>query len=255
MRVIDLNCDMGESFGRYSLGFDEEIMDYVTSANIACGFHAGDPSVMDATVAMAGKRGLGIGAHPSYPDLQGFGRRSMAMSAKELRASLIYQIGALKGFTDFYGYRLQHVKLHGALYNMACADSVLAKTVAESVAVMDRNLIFVALYGSELYRAGIDMGLKVAGEFFADRHYGADGKLLPRTHADALVTGDQAVLDRCLLAVKEGKVEAVDGTVLAVEVDTICLHGDNPAALRLARLIRQDLEKHGLEVRPLASFL
>ncbi|EEG77322.1 LamB/YcsF family protein [Dethiobacter alkaliphilus] len=255
MTKVDLNCDMGESYGRYKLGDDAEILDYITSANIACGLHAGDPVVMDTTVALAGKKGVAIGAHPSFPDLQGFGRRPMVMSKDEIRAFLVYQIGALKMFTHLHGYPLQHVKLHGALYNLACCEQELAEVTAQTVAAMDQDLILVALYNSQLYQAGKKYGLRVAGEFFADRNYANDGSLLPRSHPEALISDEDQAAERCLQAVFEEKLAAADGTTITVKADTICLHGDSPQALSFSRKIKNSLQSAGVTISPLWNFL
>jgi UPF0271 protein len=255
MPVVDINCDMGESFGCYNLGYDREILDFITSANIACGFHAGDPVVIDRTVALAAEKGAGLGAHPSFPDLQGFGRRNMFLSKVELKAFLLYQIGCLKAFAEYHGSKLKHVKLHGALYNMAAVDSKLAQTAAECVAGIDAGLILVVLPGSEMEHAGNGKGLRTAREFFADRNYNGDGTLVSRLQPEALIADGQSALRRCIRAVKEGKVDTINGSVINLKIDTICLHGDSPSALQLARLLRNGLTEQGIAVAPMSSFL
>jgi 5-oxoprolinase (ATP-hydrolysing) subunit A len=253
--VVDLNCDMGESFGRYKLGLDEEVIEFITSANIACGYHAGDPMVMRKTVTMAGEKGVGIGAHPSFPDLQGFGRRNMDLTEEEIRNFVIYQIGALKIFAEVCGYKLQHVKPHGNLNIMAATNLRMAEVIAEAVAEVDKNLIFVAIGGTELYRGAINMGLKVASEFFADRNYNPDGTLVSRRQPNALIVDEDLALKRTVRAVREGKLEAVDGSIVEIKVDTICLHGDGASAVAFSRSIREGLQNEGVEVKPLSAFL
>lgn len=253
--VVDLNCDMGESFGRYKLGHDEEVIEFITSANIACGYHAGDPMVIRKTVNMAGEHGVGIGAHPSFPDLQGFGRRNMDLTEEEVRNFVIYQIGALKTFAEVCGYKLQHVKPHGNLNIMAATDLHLAEVIAEAVAEVDESLIFVAIGGTKLYQGAVNMGLKVASEFFADRNYNPDGTLVSRRQPNALIDDENLALRRTVKAVKEGKLEAVDGSIVDVKVDTICLHGDGPSAIAFSRSIKEGLQDEGVEVKPLSLFL
>lgn len=251
---IDINCDMGESFGAYKLGMDEEVMNYITSANIACGWHAGDPMVMDRTVRLAKEKSVGVGAHPGYPDLLGFGRRYMECTPLEIRNYVIYQIGALKAFCACHGVELTHVKAHGALYLAAVENEVVAKAVAEGVLSVDPNLLYVALAGAKgerMRRIGEELGLKVVYEAFPDRAYSPEGNLVPRSQKGAVIHDPSLVADRALLMAKEGKVVAVDGTVIPMEVQTLCVHGDNPAAVELVRTIRETLEKEGVPVRPM----
>ncbi len=253
--IVDLNCDMGESFGRHKLGFDEDIIGYISSANIACGFHAGDPVVIGKTVILAGENSVGIGAHPSLPDMQGFGRRKMELSIAEVHDMMIYQVGALKAFAEAYGYRLQHVKPHGALSHMAVADLHIAEAIAESVWKIDRGLILVGVAGTSLYDAAVSRGLIAASEFFADRNYSPEGVLVPRTSPDAMVEDENVAVERTVRAVKSGEVDAVGGSIIRMKVDTICLHGDALTAVAFARLIRNRLQDEGIEVKPLASFI
>lgn len=255
MRQIDLNCDMGESFGHYKLGLDEEIIKFISSANIGCGFHGGDPWVMRKTVRMAKERGVGIGAHPGLPDLVGFGRRLMDVSPSEVKNDVLYQVGSLYAFARAEGVQLQHVKPHGALYNMVARDERLGRAVAEAVREFDRDLILVALAGSRLLKLAQKMELKVASEAFADRAYNSDGSLVSRKLPHALITDREAVLSRAIQMIMDGRIISVDGKPVEVKVDTLCLHGDSPQALQLARALREQLEKVGLSVVPMGKFL
>jgi 5-oxoprolinase (ATP-hydrolysing) subunit A len=250
---IDLNCDMGESFGRYSLGDDAAMLDVVTSANIACGLHAGDPAVMQRTVTLAAARRVAIGAHPGYPDLQGFGRREMVLSVDELEASIIYQLGALAAFAAVRGAPLVHVKPHGALYNTAARDDVTAMAVARAVAAFDPILIVVTLPGSVLAAAAASLRLQVAREGFADRAYQDDGALVPRARPGAVIDDPEAAADRAVRMVTQGLVTTITGKTIPLRVDTLCVHGDTPHAPQIARDLRQALEQAGVEVRPLGS--
>lgn len=255
MLRVDLNADMGESFGAYRLGEDEELMRYVTSANIACGMHAGDPLVMARTVALAAKAGVAVGAHPGYPDLQGFGRRPLGMSPEEVEAFVMYQVGALWAFCRAAGVPLRHVKAHGALYNQAAHDPALADAIARAVARVDDSLVLVGLAGSELLRAGRRAGLRVASEVFADRGYNPDGSLVPRGRPGALIHDPDAVAARVLRMVREGRVTASDGSDLEVRADTVCFHGDTPGAAGLVRHVRDQLARAGVTVAPLSDWV
>lgn len=248
---VDLNADLGESFGVWRLGEDEEVVRYVTSVNIACGLHAGDPLVMWRSARLAKEAGVAVGAHPGYPDLQGFGRRYLALTPREVEAFLVYQIGALEAFCRAEGVRLRHVKPHGSLYNAAARDPELAAAVARAVGRVGAELILVGLAGSELLRAGERAGLPVASEAFADRAYNPDGTLVPRGHPAAIVAHPEEVARRALGLVREGIVEATDGSRLAVKADTICFHGDTPGVAGLVRLVRARLEGEGVRVAPL----
>ena len=250
MIKVDVNCDLGESFGRYQLGEQEEVLKYVTSANIACGFHAGDPTVMRKTVALAVENDVRIGAHPSFPDLIGFGRRQMQVAPHEAYDMVVYQIGALDAFLRLHNTQLQHVKPHGALYNMAAVDPSLAEAIAQAVKDVSPSLVLYGLAGSELTKAGEKLGLTVAHEVFADRTYQPDGTLTPRTEANALITDEQQSLDQIRQMVMEGSVRAVDGTIVKLQADTICVHGDSPHAVAFARRIYNDLRKNGVNVQP-----
>lgn len=245
---VDLNCDLGESFGAYVLGRDELVVPYVTSVNIACGLHAGDPSVMRRTVCLAAEHGVAVGAHPGYPDLQGFGRRDMALSTDEIYAYVLYQIGALGAFCSAQGVPLHHVKPHGQLYNRAVRNRPVADAIARAVADYDRNLVLVGPAGSCLTDAGGLCGLTCAGEFFADRAYHADGTLVQRSLPGAVVAEPDIVAKRAIRAVCEGVVESVEGLDVCVAADTICLHGDTAQAVELAVAVHGALERAGVEV-------
>ncbi len=246
---IDLNCDMGESFGAYRIGQDEAILPYITSANIACGYHAGDPLVMDATVRLAKAQGVCIGAHPGYPDLQGFGRRNLDLTPAEAEAMVLYQVGALAGFARAAGTELVHVKPHGALYNQAARDASLAAAVARGVARFSRSLVLVGLAGSQLLAAGVETGLTVAGEGFADRAYNPDGSLRSRRLPGALLESPEEVLAQAIALATRRVVVSSGSQTTAWAVDTLCLHGDTPGAADFARTLRAGLSRAGIEVR------
>lgn len=253
MKRIDLNCDMGESFGAYTIGMDAEVMTHITSANIACGFHAGDPLVMNRTVKMAREKNVGIGAHPGYPDLMGFGRRPLACSEEEITQYVIYQVSALKGFCRAHGTVLQHVKPHGALYLDAVDNDTVARGVARGILSVDPNLLYVALAGKKgetMRQVGAELGLKVVYEAFPDRAYTPEGTLVSRKQPGAVISDPEAVAGRAL-AMAEGYVMAVDGTRIELEAHSLCVHGDNPAAVALVKNIRQALEAGGIRVIPM----
>ncbi|MBO5973899.1 MAG: LamB/YcsF family protein [Clostridia bacterium] len=253
MKKVDLNCDLGESFGNYTCGMDASVIPHISSANVACGFHAGDPLVMQKTVALAAKHGTAVGAHPGFPDLVGFGRRNMAVSPAELKAMVIYQVGALKAFCLSQGVTLQHVKPHGAMYNMAAKDRKLADAICETIAEVDSNLILLGLSGSEMLKAAKAKGLRCASEVFADRAYESDGSLTPRALEDSVITDEEEAIKRVLQMVKSGTVVARNGQVIPIEADSICLHGDGVKAVEFARRIRQALTDSGVEIVPLAQ--
>jgi 5-oxoprolinase (ATP-hydrolysing) subunit A len=249
---VDLNADVGE--GRIGeLGQDPALMPHITSANVACGFHAGGPAVMRATVALAAAHDVAVGAHPGFPDLEGFGRRELDVTPRDLEDFVVYQIGALAAIAAAQGVRLQHVKPHGALFNMAARDAALADAVARATAVIDRNLILFGLPGSELIAAGWRAGLRTACEGFADRAYRADGSLVPRQESAAVVHDAETVVQRAVRMVRDRTIEAVDGTVIPVLIDTICVHGDTPGAADLAARIRGALMNGGVDVKALRS--
>ena len=251
MNRVDLNCDLGESFGAYTIGRDEEVLSYISSANVACGFHASDPYVMSETVRRAKGRGVRIGAPPGYPDLVGFGRRNLTVSPKELKAMVQYQIGALSAFCRAEGVFLQHVKPHGAMYNMAAKDERLAVAICDAVASYDENLILVGLAGSRLLSAAKGMGLRYASEVFADRAYEDDGSLVARTKPGAMITDEDDAIARVVTMIKEGYVLSVNGNRVPVRADTVCLHGDSPTAVAFAKKIRGTLLAQGIQIAPL----
>ena len=253
MKTLDLNCDMGEGFGAWTMGDDSALLDHVTSANIACGFHAGDPGTIHRTVKLALEKGVAVGAHPSLPDLQGFGRRRMNVSAQEAYDLVVYQVGALSGFATACGGKLSHVKAHGALYNMAAKDAKLAQAIAQAVKDFDARLVLFGLAGSELVRAGEQAGLKTANEVFADRTYQSDGSLTPRTQPDAMIHDPALALAQVRRMIDEGKVKSINGPDVAVKADTLCIHGDEPNAVEFARRIRAALDADGVRVAAISS--
>ncbi len=253
MYRVDLNCDLGESFGNYTLGMDEKVIPLITSANVACGFHASDPDVMAKTIKLAKKSGIQVGAHPGFPDLMGFGRRNMSVTPEEAKHYVLYQIGALDAFCRMNGIRLQHVKPHGALYNMAAKDYELAKGICEAIASYDRNLIVLALSGGELARAAKDMGLRVALEVFADRAYEEDGSLVNRRKEGAVITDEDIAIERVIRMVKEQKVTAITGKDIEIKADSICVHGDGEKALDFVKKIRESFERENIEICSLSE--
>ncbi|MGP2527317.1 LamB/YcsF family protein [Acidaminococcus sp. LBK-2] len=255
MKVVDMNSDLGESFGNYKLGMDDKILEIVTSANIACGFHAGDPSVMKKTVALAVKNGAALGAHPGYPDLVGFGRRKMDIAPSDVYNMVVYQVGALAAFAKAAGTRLQHVKPHGAMYNMAAKDAKLAEAIAQAVYDVDKDLILYAQGGTESIKAAEKIGLRTASEVFADRSYQDDGTLTPRSQPGAMITDEEKSIAQVLSMVLEGKVTALSGKVIPVKADSICLHGDGPKALVFANKIRSVLLENGVKVAASGTFI
>lgn len=252
---IDINCDMGESFGRYHLGNDEAIVPHITSANIACGCCAGDPLVMDATIRLAVAHGVGVGAHPGFPDMQGFGRREMNLSPEEVEAYVLFQIAALAGFARSAGVELVHVKPHGALYNMAARDPVMARSIARAVARFSKELVLVGLSGSRMIEAGSESGLRVAREAFPDRAYNPDGSLRSRRLPQALLDSPEAASAQALHIAREGIVIAYGGEAIRVEADTLCIHGDTPGASLIARAVRRELDNASVDVAPMREFV
>ena len=250
MPSIDLNCDLGESFGAYTIGMDAEILPYITSANIACGYHAGDPLVMQKSVMLCKKYGVQVGAHPGLPDLQGFGRRKMAVTPAEAEAFVMYQVGALKAFCDAAGVPLHHVKPHGALYNMAAKDPALAAAICRAVQAVAPGAVLLALSGSEMLKAAQAMGVPAASEVFADRGYQPDGTLVPRGNPGAMVTDEDTAVARVLQMAKEGTVQAVDGSTVTLQADSVCVHGDGPKALAFVQKLSAALPASGVDVRP-----
>jgi len=252
---VDLNCDMGESFGRYRIGADEALMPFITSANIACGYHAGDPLVMARTVRLAIEHGVGVGAHPGFPDLMGFGRRQMQLAPEEIENYILYQIGALAAFARAAGVELAHVKPHGALYNMAAKDAELARAIVRGIECFSKELIVVCLAGSAMVEAAEEAGLHVAREGFADRAYNPDGTLRSRRLPGALIEDPKVAAERAIRMVRDGVVVAHTGEEILLRVDTICVHGDTPTAVEIAKTIRRELEAARIDVVPMGSFV
>jgi 5-oxoprolinase (ATP-hydrolysing) subunit A len=253
MKKIDLNCDLGESFGAYTIGSDSEVLPFISSANIACGLHAGDPSVMLHTVKLAGEHGVGIGAHPGLPDLVGFGRRNMDISVEDAKACVLYQIGALSAFCRASGVPFAHVKAHGALYNMAGKNYNLAKAICEAVASFNPSLILLALSGSEMIRAAKDTGLRCAKEVFADRAYEDDGSLVARTKPGAMITDENEAIARVVRMVSEGKVTSITGKDISIEAESVCVHGDGEKAVLFVKKLHSAFQEAGIAIVPLSG--
>ncbi|WP_419726725.1 LamB/YcsF family protein [Terrisporobacter petrolearius] len=251
MYRVDLNCDLGESFGRYKLGLDEEVIKYVSSVNIACGFHASDPVVIEKTVKLAKENNVSIGAHPGFLDLMGFGRRNMDISLEEAKAYIKYQIGALYGFCKSANVKLNHVKPHGSLYNMAAKDYNLSKAICEAIYEFDKEVILVGLSKSELIRAGEDVGLKCANEVFADRAYEEDGTLVSRKKDGAIITNEDEAIDRVIGMIVNEKVKSISGKYIDIKVDSICVHGDEIKALEFVKKINKKLKEDNIEIKSL----
>jgi len=255
-RKIDVNCDLGESYGEFKVGKDEKIMPHITSANIACGFHAGDPTTIAHTINIAKKHGVAVGAHPSYPDIMGFGRREMQLTSEEAKNYTIYQVSALQGFAKAINLSVQHVKPHGAFYNMAIKDEKLSEAIVEAIKALDTDLIIFAPPNSALAETAARNGLRVAYEFFADRAYNPDGSLVSRKEANAIIQEPKKVVERVVKVAKDGTVVATNGEVVHIgEVHTICVHGDTPTAIELAETIKRGLTRGGIRVKPIGSFI
>jgi UPF0271 protein len=255
---IDLNSDVGESFGNYKLGMDEDVIPLISSANIACGFHAGDPAVMKRTIAIARENGVAIGAHPGFPDLIGFGRRNLDASLEEIKDYVTYQVGAIQAFAVAQKMKLQHVKPHGALYTMAVQNPAIWDAVAEAIAALDKDLILFVLAGSnrsELKAIAAKHGIRMGFEFFGDRAYNRDGSLVSRKEPGAVIDDHEIVAEKVLKMVQEGKVVCQDDSEIDMAADTICVHGDNPSALALVKNIRKALLTSGVEIAPPGDFL
>lgn len=246
---VDLNSDLGEGFGAYTIGQDELILRHITSANIACGYHAGDHNVMRRTVQTAVEQNVGLGAHPGLQDLIGFGRRPMQVDPQDVYNMVVYQVGALQAFAHLYQAELSHVKPHGALFNMAAKDKAVAQAIAEAVYAINPRLILFGLAGGELVKAGEKVGLTVAQEVFADRTYQPDGSLTSRTEPNAMIHDAEQAVQQVVRMVKEGKVEAVDGSDVEIKADTVCVHGDGPQALQFVKKLRQALTDHGILIK------
>jgi UPF0271 protein len=252
---VDVNADLGESFGPWPMGQDEQLMPSISSANVACGFHAGDPGVIRRTLRLARQHGVAVGAHPGFPDLVGFGRRELQATTSEIEDLVLYQVAALAGMAAAEGLRLQHVKAHGALYNMAARQRDLADAIARAVASFDRTLILFGLPNSELLRAGEAAGLPTAAEIFADRAYEPDGSLTSRRQPGSVIHDEAVVVERVVGMVRDRCVTARDGSTIELRADTLCLHGDTPGAAKLAAHIRRALDQAGIVVGPLRTTL
>ena len=254
-KFVDLNSDLGESFGAYKIGLDEEVLKYVSSANIACGWHAGDPIVMRKTVEIAYNNNVGIGAHPGYLDIMGFGRRNITVTPEEMKQYTIYQLGALYGFVKAVGAKMQHVKPHGAMYNMAAKDDKLARAIIDGIFEVDRDLIVLGLSGGKMISAAKEKGLKAANEVFADRAYNPDGTLVARSLPGSMIYDRKLAISRVIRMVTKGKVIAINGEDIDIKVDSICVHGDNPEAVEFVRLIKEELAIAKVEIIPLNQFI
>src|SRR3954453_16462001 len=250
---VDINSDLGESFGAYSIGHDAGLMHAITSANVAAGFHAGDPSVLRDTIRLAKTSGVAVGAHPGFPDLVGFGRRELNVTPREAEDMVLYQVAAVAGVAAAEGVKVQHVKPHGALFNMAVRNAELSAAIARAVAAFDKTLILFGLPGSEILNAGRAAGLRVAAEVFADRGFEPDGSLASRRKPGSVIHDADAVVTRAVRMVKERTVVAIDGSVVPLEADTICVHGDTPGSAALAAKIRAGFERAGIAVKPIGS--
>jgi 5-oxoprolinase (ATP-hydrolysing) subunit A len=255
MYKIDLNSDLGESFGAYTIGNDSAVLPLITSSNIACGFHASDPVVMEKTVAAAVKAGAAPGAHPGFPDLMGFGRREMSITPAEAKSYIVYQVGALSAFVKAAGGKLQHVKPHGAFYNMAAKDYDLAKGICEGIVAVDKSLILLALSGSQMLRAASDCGLRTACEVFADRAYEEDGTLVSRKKPGAMITDEDEAVCRVVRMIEEGKVTSISGKDIPVHADSVCVHGDNEKALIFIQKLRGAFSSAGIRMCSLAEIV
>lgn len=255
MYKVDLNSDLGESFGNYKLGMDEEVLKHITSANIACGWHAGDPLQMEETVKNSVKNNVSIGAHPGFMDLMGFGRREMKVTPKEAKAYVKYQLGSLIAFAKSNNTKVKHLKAHGALYNMAAKDEELALAIAEAIYEVDKEIILLSLSGSKMIECGEKVGLKVASEVFADRAYNSDGTLVSRKIEGSVIKDLDLAISRVIRMVKEGKVQSIDGEDISIKADSICVHGDNPKAIKFVKSIREALEKEGIEIATISEVI
>lgn len=253
--IVDLNSDIGESFGNYVLGLDSEVIKHVTSVNIACGWHAGDPLIMENTVGQAVANNVAIGAHPGYPDLMGFGRRNMDISPKEARTYMIYQLGALNAFAAANGVKLQHMKLHGAFYNTASIKPELAESIIDGILDVDKDIILLALSGTYIAKRAKEKGLRVAQEVFADRAYNPDGTLVSRNLPGAVIHDHNEAIERIKKMVLEGKITAINGEEIDIVADSICVHGDNPEAVNFVKYIRESLISEGVQVKNLNEFV
>lgn len=249
MYKIDLNCDLGEGFGQYEVADDNKILDYITTANVACGWHAGDPMIMDRIVRLAKQKNVAIGAHPGYPDLMGFGRRAMNLSTDEIKNYVKYQIGALMAFTRTYDVPLVHVDLHGALGNLCQHDYAASKAVCEAVKEIDKNIAIQYCVGAAILEVAEDMGLKTRTEIISDRGYMEDLSLAPRNMAGAVIHDEEEVLSRCIRMIKEGTVTTLSGKVINIQADSLCVHGDSPQALNFLEKMHEAFAKEDIQLK------
>lgn len=255
---VDLNCDMGESFGAYAIGLDDEVIKYITSANVACGFHASDPDVMARTVQLCKEHNVMVGAHPGYPDLLGFGRRFVDMGEAELIHAIVYQVGALKGFLDYYGLSLQHVKVHGALYNYLVREEKLSMTVASAVRRAFGDVVFLTLGTKKTWRLKEIMrqeGIRIALEAFPDRNYTDEGELLSRKYTEAVLKDREEIAQRAVRMVKEKGVPSINGDWIEMDIDTLCIHGDNEESIEAARMIHEYAAREDISIQPLHTIV
>lgn len=255
MFTVDLNSDLGESFGDYILGMDNEVLKYVSSANVACGWHAGDPVIMNNTVKLAEEMAVSVGAHPGYNDLMGFGRRNMKLSSNELKMYVKYQLGALMAISEIYGVKIQHLKPHGAMYNEAAINYEYARAISEAIYEVDKNIILLGLANSEMINAGKAVGIKTANEVFADRAYMDDGTLAPRNMDGAVIKDSDLVIKRAVKMIKEEIVESINGEKISIKADSICVHGDNPKAVEFVKKIRESFESEGIKIKNLREII
>lgn len=255
MLKVDLNSDLGEAFSIYKMGLDEEILKYISSANVACGFHASDPMVMDKTISLAKTNNVKIGAHPSFPDLLGFGRREMKISFDEAKNYTLYQLGALSAFAKAHNAKISHLKAHGAFYNMACKDEMLSLALCEAIASFDENIILLGLSSSLMCESARKKGLRYANEVFADRAYNEDGTLVSRSIKGSVIEDEQEAIKRVINMVKNGKVSTINGKEIDIKVDSICVHGDNAKALDFVKSINLEFKKAGIEISSLENII
>lgn len=255
MKYVDLNCDLGESFGNYTIGMDEAVIPHISSANIGCGWHGGDPLVMRKTLALAKEAGIAVGAHPGFPDLMGFGRRNMTVTPDEAYSYTLYQLGAFYGFAKAAGMEVQHVKPHGALYNMAGKDLAMSVAICKAIKDFDPNIILLALSGSKMLEAAQEVGIPAAYEVFADRAYNEDGSLVARSLPGAVIHDTEECIRRVVQMVKEGTVTAITGKVIPIRCDSICVHGDNASAVEFVKAIRSRLTEDDVEIAPLTRII
>ena len=255
MKYVDLNCDLGESFGNYTIGMDEAVIPHISSANVGCGWHGGDPLVMRKTLALAKEAGVAVGAHPGFPDLMGFGRRNMTITPDEAYSYTLYQLGAFYGFAKAAGMEVQHVKPHGAFYNMAGKDLAMSTAICRAIKDFDPNIILLALSGSKMLEAAQEVGIPAAYEVFADRAYNEDGSLVARSLPGAVIHDTEECIRRVVQMVKEGTVTAITGKVIPIRCDSICVHGDNASAVDFVKAIRARLTADGVQIAPLTKII